>query len=602
MLLFLWAGLLTGLAESLLLLFKRYIRHRFIMVGDDTLWMAPLAEGIVFVLVGFSIVLMTRAARPVIRNRSVSAVLTGLATVCLLVLWGRLEWYAVGLVGIGIALRVGSWMSRRLDAVLVLSRRTLPALVICLMLIPSAMAAVRWWHERLSASEGIGGTSPNVLLIILDTVRSHNLSLYGYGTRTTPGLERWAGQGTVFEHAFSPSSWTLPSHATMFTGHWPTELTVSFRTPLDNTFPTLAEELTADGYATGGFAANLIYTTRETGLARGFTHYEDYGVTWGEFFRSSVLLRKVLDHSRYKWVTRRWRPASWRSADDVSHEALHWIGTRGNRPWFAFLNYIEAHDPWFVPAPFDTLFGVGARGLTWQDITTTPLPDSAALHHFEVAYDGALAYLDSRVTALLDTLELQHRLENTIIIVTADHGEEIGEHGAFGHGQSLYRPVVEVPLIVITPDCRMGYRLAGPVSLRDLPATVADLVHLSHSPFPGHSFAGQLCGAPLPGESRPVFSVLKETRPPAAGPLVSVVADTLRYIGSRGGIGELYDFSHDPWERNNLAQSPSGSALTARYRALVDSLLRASAPDAATRAGAHDVQSQRAITQKSVRH
>ena len=118
--------------------------------------------------------------------------------------------------------------------------------------------------------------SPNVLLIVLDTVRADHLSLYGYERPTTPNLERLAKRGIRFDNARATAPWTLPSHASMFTGHWPHELGAKWMTPLRGNLPTLAEYLGAHGYATAGFVANVVYCSQETGLARGFTHYEDY--------------------------------------------------------------------------------------------------------------------------------------------------------------------------------------------------------------------------------------------------------------------------------------------------------------------------------------
>ena len=119
-------------------------------------------------------------------------------------------------------------------------------------------------------------------MIVWDTVRADHLSLHGYGRPTTPNLERLAARGVRFNLAFSTSSWTLPSHASLFTGRWPHELRVDWTVPLGNDFPTLAEYLGAQGYDTAGFAANVDYCSRETGLARGFVHYEDYPINLHE--------------------------------------------------------------------------------------------------------------------------------------------------------------------------------------------------------------------------------------------------------------------------------------------------------------------------------
>ena len=118
--------------------------------------------------------------------------------------------------------------------------------------------------------------SPNVLLIVLDTVRADHLSLYGYHRATTPMLERLAKRGIRFDEVRATAPWTLPSHASMFTGRWPHELGVEWMTPLRGKFPTLAEYLGSHGYATAGFAANTLFCSYDTGIDRGFTHYEDY--------------------------------------------------------------------------------------------------------------------------------------------------------------------------------------------------------------------------------------------------------------------------------------------------------------------------------------
>ena len=121
--------------------------------------------------------------------------------------------------------------------------------------------------------------TPNVLLIVMDTVSAQHMSLYGYPRDTTPNLARLARKGVRFQHARSTAPWTLPSHASMFTGRWPHDLSVGYGQPLDASAPTLAESLRDRGYATGGFVANTLYCSAETGLNRGFIHYEDHELT-----------------------------------------------------------------------------------------------------------------------------------------------------------------------------------------------------------------------------------------------------------------------------------------------------------------------------------
>ena len=143
------------------------------------------------------------------------------------------------------------------------------------------LASYLFLGDRLGLAREAGrplppANSPNVLLIVLDTVRADHLSLYGYERPTTPNLEQLGKRGIRFDKARATAPWTLPSHASMFTGRWPHELGEKWMTPLRGNFPTLAEYLGDRGYATAGFVANVGYCSQETGLARGFTHYEDY--------------------------------------------------------------------------------------------------------------------------------------------------------------------------------------------------------------------------------------------------------------------------------------------------------------------------------------
>ena len=567
------AGLLTGLGETALLLVKRFLRDRFITVGEHAFWMAPLADGLLFVLFAAAFMVVTRRLAPDRRSRLYAILLVSLSLMAMLTLWGRFHWVATLLLSLGIAIRLGGVISRRL---VTLERWSIPA--IPLMLIVVALIAVgvmgeRKWKERHALGSAPGQSRPNVLLIILDTVRAFNLSLYGHDRPTTPNLERWARRGTVFERALAPSSWTLPSHSGMFTGRWQTELSVLFTRRLDGTYPTLAEELRDAGYATGGFVANLIYTSRESGLARGFARYSDFELTVGAFLRSATLTRKVMDRPRIRWFLNHWHPALWKPAHRVTSEALDWIDEREGRPWFAFLNYMEAHDPENTPAPFDTLFGPPSRHLFWKDLTIQPVPPPEIRARLLQGYDGAIAFLDWHVGGLLDSLQARGELDNTIVIISSDHGEEFGEHGRLGHGISLYRTAVQVPLIVLAPRCQdNGHRASAPVSLHDLPATVMDLLKIGGHRFPGHSFADLVCDRSAEPDPHPVVSVLRESARPGGPTLVTVAADSFRYITAGDTLDELYNVDRDPLEQVNLARTPAGAAEIARLRPLADSI------------------------------
>ena len=174
---------------------------------------------------------------------------------------------------------------------------------------------------------------------------------------------------------------------------------------------------------------------------------------------------------------------------------------------------------------------------------------------------------------LLDTLKARGKLENTIVIISSDHGEEFGEHGRLGHGISLYRTSVQVPLIVLAPRCENnGHREASPVSLHDLPATAMELLQLGPHPFPGQSFAPLVCDPSAEPAPHVVFSVLRESARPGGPTLVTVAADSFRFISAGDSLDELYNVIRDPLEQTNLARTPIGALEIPRLRPLADSI------------------------------
>ena len=221
-------------------------------------------------------------------------------------------------------------------------------------------------------------------MIVWDTVRAENLSLHGYGRPTTPNLERLATHGVRFNLAFSTSSWTLPSHASVFTGRWPHEFRVDWTSPLRNDVPTLAEYLAANGYDTAGFVANVDYCSRETGLARGFAHYEDYPINLYEALTRDIALGHVLDVSDWTGALGTLlEKCTGRSYDLIPRANEHVKNASGSEPGipelapsaagpppplFAFLNYNDAHSPNEVPDRSIPGFGLRPAN-NWDRLT-----------------------------------------------------------------------------------------------------------------------------------------------------------------------------------------------------------------------------------------
>ncbi len=359
--------------------------------------------------------------------------------------------------------------------------------------------------------------SPNILLIVLDTVAADHLNLYGYHRPTSTTLVELAERGIRFDSAQAASSWTLPSHATIFTGRWMHELSVGWLNPLDETHPTLAEFLGNRGYATAGFVANTMYCASDTGLSRGFTHYEDF--IFPEFTapKTAVLVNRVLavfgkilpfveERPSLAWV-QPYVQGFWRSfvfdrkdAATVNRELLAWLSrrTESARPFFAFLNYSDAHTPYELSTGRIHRFGVAQPDerqremiRRWGDLDKIRLA-SKDLPFAVDAYDDCIADLDEQIGKLLDKLRQRGVLDRTWLIIASDHGESFGEHtGVFCHGTSLYQTELHVPLLIIPPGgTATKHVVKETVSLRDLAATVVDVLGLkAGSPFPGSSLA-----------------------------------------------------------------------------------------------------------------
>jgi arylsulfatase A-like enzyme len=598
-----WVGLVAGWLDlALMVVNRRLIHGDFYRLGEHFVWLIPLGVALVVLVPGMLIALVAGLRRGGVRPGVAVGLLNfvGSLDVCARL---PLELWASLLLCGGLAIQSARLVGARRRVALGLVSRTTPWLVGALLAVMLAKFGGRAWseHRAMAALAPPPGGARNVLLIVWDTVRAGNLSLYGYGRPTTPNLERLAGRGIRFDLAFATSSWTLPSHASLFTGRWPHELGVGWTTPLRPDVPTLAEYLGARGYDTAGFVANLDYCGRETGLDRGFAHYEDYPIGLYETFTRYVglghrmelpswacIMEKLVEKaSGRSWELNPHSSEHAKRGADVDQEFLDWLSSRQGRrrPFFAFLNYNDAHTPYEPPDP--SIPGFGLRPVTCHDRLTlrrwTALEKAnLALNDVRMAadvYDDCIAYLDRRLGVLLDELRRRGVLDDTLVIVTADHGEHLGDHLLFFHGCSLYRQLVQVPLVIVgAKGPTAGRVVTEPVSLRDIPATIADLLELGRDAhFPGRSLArlwsGISAGAgpftePLWMETDKPIVLMNEGREPAAkGPMKSLVAGGLHYIRSADGSEELYSLRSDPEERFNLSGAPAARDILQRFRA-----------------------------------
>jgi arylsulfatase A-like enzyme len=586
-----WSGIATGFVELLGLLFGFKILGR---ITYDTLrtnwhfaWMVPVSDLAVFAAAGLALAALRLVVPGRVLARLSLRLCLFLAILAMALSIPGLHRVAVVTVSAGLAVMISSTCRRHAPALRAFMRRTLPLGIVTL----AGLGA--WSFSALCAREreALGGLppaspgSPNVLLLVLDTVRADALTPYGARADITPNLARLAERGVRFEHARSTAPWTLPAHASLFTGHWRHELSANVGRPLDDTHRTLAEFLSAHGYRTGGFVANLENCNAWYGLDRGFAHYEDFyenaTVTGLEVLRSSRLGRLVLtSRPGQKIIRSLMTPPRYlyrKSAATINRDALAWLSSTPDRPFFLFLNYFDAHSPYVLPPDADARF---------RDAAPVPGRSRSVLEHARSSYENCLAYVDDQIGRLLDELERRGQMENTIVIVTSDHGEAFGEHGLAGHGLSLYRSELHIPLMIsFPPHVPEGIALSTPVSLRDIPATVAHLVGAREpAPFPGVSLTEHWGDHGPHGPSGPAPIISQVDRagyvppdwrhaPANKGTMLSLVADGWVYIRNGDEREELYDLHEDPHEQNDLSMSEDTQDDLERLREVMEGLM-----------------------------
>ncbi len=397
---------------------------------------------------------------------------------------------------------------------------------------------------------------PNVLILVLDTVRADAIGVSGPNGPITPNINHLANEGNVFTRTFSEAPWTIPSHASLFTSLYPHQhKAIHERFKLDDSLTTMAEILKARGYQTAGFTCNP-WLNKLGGMGQGFE-------TYLEIYK--------LDN-----------PNNDKGAVNTTVAIREWISQHDRRkPFFVFANYLEAHLPYkppksalerlglTAPYPFNGDFTIqrAEQHITGQKpLSDTDVKNATALYRAEIAY------LDEQVGLVVDTLRQQHLLDNTIVIITSDHGEHIGSHGLTGHEFSIYEELLHVPLIVRLPVyLPNGKRITAPVGLIDVLPTVLDIIGgKSVAGLIGTSLLPALNGADpndqrvmLAEYSRP-FTLINnywKSKYPNIDMsrydtiLNAVRKGDLKYIISSTGQQLLFDLSTDPNEENNLAKS-----------------------------------------------
>jgi len=419
---------------------------------------------------------------------------------------------------------------------------------------------------------------PNLLIVMLDTMRADHLGAYGYPRPTSPWLDGFAAQSVLFEHAISTSSWTLPAHATLFTGLFPRahgadviddgkgmslaqlgrlDDTASVR-PLSPAAVTLAELAAKAGMETGAICANSAYLYRVFGLDQGFGTYVDAVGSRPDHRPVGLSLGLRLGLDRFRPFARviDANERYYLLGPEVNTLALEWLEARRDRRFFLFLNYMDTHEPRVPPLHHVEQFPAAER----------PVPvDTAAIRGrvrpilpaeregLVDVYDASVRYLDGRLEHLFAELEGRGLLEHTVVLFVGDHGESLGEHQELGHANGVYASEVHVPLILRVPGSPPR-RVPDVVHLADVLPTLVAALHLESPPgvqgtsllAPEQTFPAVAFAARYPDLVRSFPRFYDRSQ-------YAVYRDPWVLISGSDGNRQLYDFRRDPAQANDVA-------------------------------------------------
>jgi arylsulfatase A-like enzyme len=582
-------GVATGLVEGGLLLTLQHFRWlawsvQEWSVSSDIVWISSALDVLLFLAVAFLGLVLGRWLPHFDLLRWSVFLFVWIACFDWLALSGRIRAYGALVLAAGLASVAMRWFSLHEASAMRFARRSLPWVLAAAVLALVGIHGGFCLTERIATARlpAIPSVSPNILVIVVDTLRADHLSAYGYARATSPNFDRIAKQGVLFENAYAASSWTLPSHASLLTGRHLYEHADS-REYYDGRFPNIAEALRSDGYRTGAFSANTFFFCRGFGFGRGFLHFEDYFSSLADTVMRTFYGRKfvtsVLFPLGYNDIPGRKR------AQEVNREFFRWVDRAPGKPFFAFLNYYDVHDPYRPPQPYRSRFASlnNPGGLINQMASHLPNLTPEQLQGERDAYDGAIAYADLEIGKLFSDLQARGLSRNTLVVITSDHGEEFHDHdGLLFHGRSLFREEIHVPLIFWWPGrIPTGVRLETPVSNAFLPATIMDLLaQPQETMFPGPSLAqlwkNSATVSELPDPIAELARMIYDPEnklPIGNDGMKSLITSRWQYIMNDRLGEELYDWKEDPQELHNLAATPDGQRidreLLARLRARV---------------------------------
>ena len=432
---------------------------------------------------------------------------------------------------------------------LIMTIRRGPAAAALLVAALAAAAGVTACGDRTEPAPAAG--RPHVLILVMDTTRADRCSVTGYGRPTTPRIDEFARDAVTYTDAWSPSPWTPPAHASLFTGLRPTRhgVTEGGRGALRDEQVTLAEHFRDAGWRTACFTNNA-HISPQRGLSQGFEHYDP---------------PHTVEERPYPYA----RPTHVEAGDWAVKVA------RAGERFFLFINDMEPHAPYTPPQEVASAFvspGADPDDVSWATTLNYPVTMGFSLFQEEFSpeklkvlsdhYDAEVATLDREVGALLDRLRAEGLLDETLVVICSDHGENLGDHHLMEHGMALYRSLLHVPLVIRLPGrFDGGRRVDDLVRLEDVPPTLLTLCGLPVPEMDGVSLTEPLGGRIARGYFGRAMRYVEEIQRhyPNVDPSVfdrtiqSVYDGRWHYIATSDGGVELFDVDADPAELHNLA-------------------------------------------------
>jgi arylsulfatase len=437
-----------------------------------------------------------------------------------------------------------------------------------------AAGAAACFAVTCSACHPAASPRLNVLIILVDALRADHLGAYGYGRPTSPAFDALANRGSLFTRAHSVTSWTDPAIESLFTGQYPRVLQPGAPEFIAPDVQTLAASFHNHGYSTGAIVASPVVAPA-LGFARGFDTY--VGVSGWQ--------HSLAPHPK-------------EPAERVNGAAREWLAQQStSAPWFLYLHYMDTHWPYTPPldtirrfwhptdgALADAVSAINTRvGQRASDLSADEAPPLADL------YDAAIAHFDTQLGQLLEALESEGRLSNTVLCIIADHGEELGDHGGVRHARTLYEEVLRIPLLMVVPNVAGPARVDRLVRITDVGRTLLDAAGIDSSTFPGRSLLRPSTTSP----EEPSFAELMPGFLTGAIHQYALIDGDMKLIVPPGSPPLLFDLRNDPGETHSVS---------ADHQPLVEELSRAlnrmavrrewhvvSTPDAATRERLHSL-------------